>query len=212
MKVLIACEESQTVAKAFRKLGHEAYSCDVQECSGGRPEWHFKCDIREVLYRDWDMVIAFPDCTYLTVTANKWLKDQPPRKSGALVGKARRDARAKAIEFFMLFANHPCRQIAIENPVGCMSSVWRKPDQIVTPCMFGHEEPKKTCLWLKGLPKLTPTDIVEPEYHITESGKRMPKWYAYADKSKGQAARAKIRSKTFSGIANAMADQWGRKQ
>jgi len=157
----------------------------------------------------WDLLIAHPPCTYLTVTANKWLKDQPPRKSGALVGAARRQARMEAIEFFMTFANADIPKICIENPVGCISSTWRKPDQIIQPWQFGHPEPKKTCLWLKGLPKLNHTKLVEPEYHTTKSGKRMPKWYAYADKSKGQTHRAAIRSKTFPGIAEAMAEQWG---
>lgn len=209
MKILVACEESQEVTKAFRAKGHEAFSCDIQECSGGHPEWHIQGDVLEQLDKGWDMMIAFPDCTYLTVTGNKWLKDQPKRKSGALVGKERRDAQNKAVDFFMKLANSNIPKIAIENPVGIMSSVYRKPDQIICPTMFGHKEPKKTCLWLKWLPILAGTDKVEPEYHTTKSGKRMPKWYAYADKSKGQKERAKIRSRTFTGIAKAMAEQWG---
>jgi hypothetical protein len=209
LKILVACEESQVVTKELRKLGHEAFSCDLKPCSGGHPEWHLTgCALEQIQRFDWDMMIAFPDCTYLTVTANKWLKDQPARKSGALVGAERRKAREDAVSFFMALAGADIPRIAIENPVGVMSTRWRKPNQIICPTMFGHKEPKKTCLWTKGLPELVPTKIVEPEYHTTKSGKRMPLWYAYADKSQGQAKRAEIRSKTFSGIAKAMAEQW----
>lgn len=225
MKILLGCEESQTVCIAFRILGIEAYSCDILPCSGGHPEWHLQMDVFQainagelktqdgntVFIDKWTMGIFFPDCTYLTVTANKWYKDQPPRKSGALVGSERRKAREEAIEFFKKLYNSNIDLVAMENPIGIISTVFRKPDQIITPNQFGHKEPKKTCIWLKGgLPLLKPTCIVEPEYHTTESGKRMPKWYAYADKSKGQKERAKIRSKTFQGIADAMADQWSK--
>lgn len=212
MRVILGCEESQAVCMAFRQLGHEAYSCDLKPASGGHPEWHLQMDVFEAInnYGPWDLGVFFPDCTYLTVTANKWLKDQPPRKSGALVGAARREARQQAIDFFKRLADHPAiPKIAMENPVGCMSTEYRKPDQIIQPFQFGHKEQKKTCLWLKNLPLLVPTNIVEPEpYHITASGKTMPRWYAYADKSQGQAKRAEIRSKTFEGIAKAMAAQW----
>ena len=210
MKVLIACEYSGAVRDAFIALGHEAMSCDLLPTDVDGP--HYLGSVVDILNDGWDMMIAFPPCTYLTVTANKWFKDQPPRKSGALVGAARRAAREEAVNFFMLLANAPIPKIAIENPVGVMSTRWRKPDQIICPTMFGHPEPKKTCLWLKGLSKLNAVEIVEAEYHVTKSGKRMPKWYAYADKSKGQKHRAKIRSKTFQGIANAMASQWGGEQ
>ena len=161
-RVLIACEESQTVCKAFRELGHEAYSCDIQECSGGYLEWHFKGDMFDVFEKHgpWDLVIAHPPCTYLTVSANKWLKDQPPRKSGALVGEARREARREAIEFFMRIWNLPIEKLSIENPIGCMSSEFRKPNQVLQPWMFGHGETKATCLWSRGIPDLIPTDIV----------------------------------------------------
>jgi len=210
-KVLIGFEESQTVCKAFRKLGFEAYSCDLQECSGGHPEWHLQMDVFEAIkLHNWGAAVFFPDCTYLTVTANKWLKDQPTRKSGALVGAERREARQEAIDFFIRLYNCGIPNIAMENPVGCISSEFKKPNQIITPMQFGHVEPKKTCIWLQGLPNLKPThEGIQPDYHITETGKRLPKWYAYADKSKGQAERAKIRSKTFTGIAKAMAEQWG---
>ena len=209
MRVLLACEESQTVCKAFRKQGHEAFSCDILPCSGGHPEWHIQDDVLNHLDDGWDMMIAFPDCTYLTCTANKWYKDQPPRKSGALVGFQRRVAREAAIRFFIKLCMAKIDKIAIENPVGVMSTYWRPADQIICPTMFGHKEPKKTCLWLKYLNPLIPTEFVEPEYHTTKSGKRVPKWYFYADKSKGQKGRAMIRSKTFTGIAEAMAEQWG---
>lgn len=211
MRVLLGCEESQEVCKAFRARGHEAFSCDLKPCSGGHPEWHLQMDVFEAIEsRYWDMAIFFPDCTYLTVTANKWLKDQPERKSGALVGAKRREARNKAILFFKnLATRQDIERIAVENPIGCMSTEFQKPSQIIQPYQFGHREQKKTCLWLKGLPLLVPTNIVEPEpYHITASGKTMPRWYAYADKSKGQAKRAEIRSRTFPGIALAMAEQW----
>ena len=210
MKVLIACEYSGAVRDAFIALGHVAMSCDLLPTDVDGP--HYLGSVVDILNDGWDRLIGFPPCTYLTVTANKWFKDQPPRKSGALVGAARRAAREDAAKFFMLLANAPIPKIAIENPVGVMSTRWRKPDQIICPTMFGHPEPKKTCLWLKGLSRLNPVEIVEAEYHVTKSGKRMPKWYAYADKSKGQKHRAKIRSKTFQGIANAMASQWGGEQ
>lgn len=211
MKVLIACEESQVVCKAFREKGHEAYSCDLQECSGGHPEWHYQMDVFDCIEKHgpWEMMIAHPDCTYLTVTANKWLKDQLARKSGALVGLARRKAKAMAIDFFMRLVETGIPKICIENPIGCMSTVYRKPDQIIQPFQFGHPEPKKTCLWLNNLPKLIGTSIVEPAYTLSKSGNKMATWYFWADKSKGQKERAKIRSRTFQGIANAMANQWG---
>jgi hypothetical protein len=196
LKVLVACEESQAVCKAFRELGHEAYSNDIIECSGGESEWHLQVDVFEALkLKDWDLVIAFPPCTYLTISANKWYKDQPERKSGTLVGKARRDARIEAIEFFMRIFGCGVPKVAIENPIGVMSSEFRKPDQVLQPWMFGHGETKATCLWLKGLPKLVPTHIVEGRVQRLH----------YLPKTKD---RAKLRSKTYEGIAKAMAEQW----
>ncbi len=212
LKILVACERSGTVRDAFLRLGHYAISCDLEPTD--RPGPHYHGNVLDILGDSWDMLIAHPECTYLGVTANKWLKDQPPRKSGALVGAERREAQKHAISFFMKFedeARHIPKR-CIENTVGIMSTVWRKPDQIICPTMFGHKEPKKTCLWLHGLPKLVPTDIVEPEYHITASGKRVPKWFFYADKSGGQKGRAQIRAATFSGVANAFALQWGSDQ
>lgn len=206
MKVLVACEESQAVTIELRKLGHEAYSCDIQPCSGGHPEWHLQQDVTELLKQDWDMVIAHPPCTFLTVTGNRWFNVE---RYGEKALKRMED-REEAIDFFMLFANldHVPR-VAIENPVGIMSSRWRKPDQIIQPYMFGDPFEKKTCLWLKGLDPLEPTDMVEPEPRKKfASGKSMPSWYAEAWHLPKE-ERARLRSKTFPGIAKAIAEQWG---
>jgi hypothetical protein len=197
MKVLVGCEESQAVCIAFRKLGHEAYSCDIDLCSGGYPEWHLQMDIFEAIkLKKWDIGIFFPPCTYLTVSANKWYKDQPPRKSGTLVGEERRNARYEAIKFFIDLYNCDIPKIAIENPIGIMSTVFRKPDQVIQPWQFGHGETKATCLWLRNMPKLIPTNIVEGREQRIH----------YLPKTKD---RAKIRSKTYPGIAESMANQWG---
>ena len=197
MRILVGCEESQVVTKAFRAMGHETYSCDLQECSGGHPEWHIQGDVFDAIDEGgWDMGIFFPTCTYLTVSANKWYKDQPERKSGALVGHARRDAREDAIIFFMKLMTCNIPKIAIENPIGVMSGRYRKPDQVLQPWMFGHGETKATCLWLKNLPNLVPTDVVEgreQRLHLLAPSKD----------------RAKLRSKTYQGIADAMSQQWG---
>ena len=197
-KVLIACEESQTVTKEMRTLGIEAYSCDIEPCSGGHPEWHIQDDVTLLLKEKWEMIIAFPPCTNLAVSGAAWFEKK--RKNGT---------QQKSIDFFMLFANAECNYIAIENPVGIMSSVWRKPNQIIQPFEYGEEYKKRTCLWLKNLPLLVPTNIVSPgEQKIFASGKSMPKWYADAW-SMPPKERAKMRSKTFTGIAKAMAYQWG---
>ena len=198
MKILLACEESQSVTKQLRALGHKAYSCDILPESGGHPEWHIQKDVVEVLEDDWDMIIAFPPCTHLASSGAAWFEAK------------RADGRQQAaINFFMLFANHPCKKIAIENPVGIMSTQFRKPDQIIQPWQFGDPYSKRTCLWLKGLPKLRHTDIVDPGEMITyKSGRTMPKWYAEAWKL-SPSERSKTRSKTFPGIAQAMARQWG---
>lgn len=196
-RILIGCEESQAVCIEFRKLGHEAYSCDLIECSGDHPEWHLQMDVFEAIkLKQWDAAIFFPTCTYLTISANKWYKDQPKRKSGTLVGQERGQARIEAIEFFMNLYNCGIPKIAVENPIGVMSSEFRKPDQVLQPWMFGHGETKATCLWLNGLPKLIPTNIVDGREQRLH---RLPK----------TADRAKLRSKTFPGIAKAMAEQWG---
>ena len=205
MKVLVACEESQAVCKEFRKLGHEAYSCDIVPCSGGHSEWHLQQDVLPLLKEKWDMIIAFPPCTYLTVTGNRWFNIDKYGEKAIQRHKDRKDA----IDFFMAFANADCEKIAIENPVGIMSSEWRKPNQIINPWQFGDAFEKKTCLWLKGLPELTPTNIVEiPPRKRFDSGKSMPSWYAEAWHLPKE-ERAKLRSKTFPGIARAMAEQWG---
>lgn len=204
MKILLACEESQAVTKEFRNLGHEAYSCDLLPCSGGHPEWHLQQDVTTLLIEHWDLIIAFPPCTYLTVTGNRWFDIE---KYGNKALKRIAD-REEAIRFFMLFANSNCEHVAIENPVGVMSTVWRKPDQIIHPYMFGDPFEKKTCLWLKGLPQLVTTNVVEPAPRVFfDSGKSMPSWYSEAwGLPKEQ--RSIVRSKTFPGIAKAMAEQW----
>jgi len=215
MKILIACEESQTVCKAFRAKGHEAYSCDILPCSGGHPEWHIQCDIFESIYsHEWELLIAHPPCTYLTVTANKWLKDQPARKSGALVGESRRKARDEAIDFFIKIYNCGIKKIAIENPIGCISSIFKKPTQIIQPYQFGHAERKATCLWLINLPVLNYTNVVEPISYMAAGKKYSPTHYNSKrslnrlDCLPPGKERSKLRSTTFPGIAQAMANQW----
>ena len=185
MKVLVACEESQAVTINLRRLGHEAYSCDIEPCSGGYPEWHLQQDVLPLLKQEWDMLIAFPPCTHLAVSGARWFEQK--RKDGR---------QQKAVDFFMMLANAPVDKIAIENPIGIISTRWRKPDQIIQPWQFGHGETKATCLWLKNLPPLNPTGIV--------GGREQRIW-----KMPPSAERAKLRSKTFPGIAKAMAKQWG---
>lgn len=196
-KVLVACEESQAVTVRLRALGVEAWSCDIEPCSGGYPEWHLQQDVVPLLSQHWDAIIAFPPCTHLAVSGAGWFEQK------------KRDGRQKqGIDFFMLFANSSCSKVAIENPVGIMSSTWRKPDQIIQPFEFGDSFRKKTCLWLKGLPKLQPTNIVDPGEQVKmPSGKMIPKWYndAWGLSPK---ERARVRSQTFPGIADAMATQW----
>lgn len=224
MKVLIACEESQEVAKAFRAAGHEAYSCDIQEPSGGHPEWHIKGDALEAIKAGdlvtmdgkehtvikWDLLIAHPPCTYLTVSGNRWFDID---KYGEKAIKRCHD-REEAVKFFMRFINAECERIAVENPIGVMSTRYRRPDQIIQPYQFGHHARKATCLWLKGLPKLTPTNIVDPGV-IEPGGFSVGASSNYAVDETGKILRwndprtAKIRSKTFRGIAKAMANQWG---
>ena len=205
-RILIACEESQTVCKAFRERGHEAYSCDILPCSGGHPEWHIQGDaIAEAYSKKYDLMIAHPPCTYLTVTGNRWFNVD---RYGEKAVQRHKD-RDNAVRFFVLLAEAPIEKIAIENPLGTISTSYRKPDQIIQPFQFGHKEAKKTCLWLKNLPRLIPTNIVEQEERVTyASGKTMPKWYADAWHLPKE-ERTKLRSKTFQGIADAMAEQWG---
>ena len=217
MNVLIACEESQAVCKAFRARGHNAVSCDIQECSGGHPEWHIKGDclpllngncfyntMDECYYRldgKWDLIIVHPPCTFLTVTGNRWFNIERYGDKA----RERLKEREKAAEFFMYFVNADCEHIVIENPIGYMSSYYKKPDQIIQPYMFGDPFEKKTALWIKGLPLLKPTNIVEPPpRQVLSSGKTLPLWYSNCGGN-----RSKARSKTFPGIAQAMAEQWG---
>ena len=204
MKILVACEESQAVTKELRKLGHEAYSCDLLPCSGGHPEWHLQQDVIPLLKEKWDMIIAFPPCTHLAVSGARHFEQK--RKDGR---------QQQGIDFFMKFVNADCSRIAIENPIGIMSSIYRKPDQIIQPWMFGDKFTKSTCLWLKGLPKLEPTNIVEKgefiEWTCKKTGKkkRQAKWFFEVLKNaKSSEERSIIRSKTFPGIAKAMAEQW----
>lgn len=233
MTVLVACEESQRVCAAFREKGHYAFSCDIIDCSGGHPEWHIKGDVLEILsppenylYEEpiehrpitfktmdgtkhavfrWDLIIAHPPCTYLTVTGNRWFNEE---KYGDKA-RERKKLREEAVDFFMEIANANCPRIAIENPIGVMSTRWRKPDQIVQPYWFGEPFEKRTCLWLKGLKPLVPTDMIEPEERVKfKSGKSMPAWYAAAA-NLPKAEREKVRSRTFPGFAKAMAEQWG---
>ena len=207
MKVLVACEESQEVCKAFRELGHEAYSCDIQECSGGHPEWHFEQDVIPLLEEAWDLIIAHPPCTFLTVTGNRWFNVE---MYGDRAIQRQKD-REKAVEFFMQFVNAKCDKIAIENPIGYMSTAYKKPTQIIHPYMFGDPARKATCLWLKGLPKLTPTNIVEPIIIHYQNGKGTDNPWHMETMKLPPKERAKARSKTFPGIAKAMAEQWGGK-
>ena len=195
MKILVACEESQAVTIELRKLGHKAFSCDLLDCSGGHPEWHIKGDILKQLNKGWDMMIAFPPCTHLAVSGAKHFE------------KKRKDGRQqRGIDFFMKFVHAPIDKICIENPVGIMSKIYRKPDQIIQPWQFGDEAQKTTCLWLKNLNRLEPTNIVlkgEMKEGVMKNGKKykMPKWYSDNKSSE-------IRSKTFPGIAKAMANQF----
>lgn len=220
MNVLIACEESQAICKQFRKKGHEAYSCDLYECSGGHPEWHIQQDVlpllngncqfktmdgkRHTLTKKWDLIIAHPPCTDLAVSGARHFER-----------KIKEGTQQKAIDFFMKFTQADCDKIAIENPIGIMSTKYRKPDQIIQPWQFGDKFSKSTCLWLKGLPKLKPTKIVESgewKEWIDKKGrkKRQPMWFFEALKTaKTTEERSKLRSKTFPGIAQAIAEQWG---
>jgi len=220
MKVLVACEESQRVCIEFRRLGHEAYSCDILPCSGGHPEWHIQDDVLKHL-DGWDMIIAFPPCTDLAVSGARHFE------------KKRNDGRQrKSIEFFCNFLDLPCKYVSIENPINIISGDYikkwfpdiaekydlpRKPTQIIHPYQFGHPVSKKTCLWLKGLPLLEPTNVVEPEI-IHSKGKSGgysgPSWYVTDENGKiiswNDPRTAIARSKTYPGVAKAMAEQWGK--
>jgi hypothetical protein len=206
MKILIACEESQEVCKAFRELGHEAFSCDILPCSGGHPEWHIQDDVLKHLDEGWDLIIAHPPCTYLSVSGLHWNKRNLERAKKT----------EEAISFVKIFMSANVKHIAIENPVGCLSSVIRKPEQIINPFQFGADASKKTCLWLKNLPILKPTQYVEPR--IVDGKKR---WANQSDDGQNVVYNSEgkmvgwntdeiklLRSKTYPGIAKAMATQW----
>lgn len=213
MRVLVACEESQEVCKAFRARGHEAYSCDIQECSGGHPEWHIQGDCLPLLNGNctfltadkhthtqdgkWDLIIAHPPCTDLAVSGARWFPE-----------KQKDFRQQKSCVFFMYFVLADCPRIAVENPVGIMSSVYRKPDQVIQPYEYGHKSRKTTCLWLKGLPKLRPTEVVIPDLVSYQCANGKTATFS-ADYGAGNEGHGKRRSKTYPGIARAMAEQWG---
>jgi len=204
MKILVACEESQAVTKELRSRGHEAYSCDLLNQSGGHPEWHIKGDaVKEAYSGKYDMMICFPPCTHLAVSGARHFKE-----------KIADGRQQQGIDLFMKFINAPINKIAVENPVGIMSTKFKKPNQIVQPWMFGDKAQKSTCLWLKNLDELVPTDIVDKGefFEFTSKKgvkKKMPMWYYKAlQDAKTSAQRSTLRSKTFEGIAKAMATQW----
>lgn len=224
MNALVACEESQRVCTELRKLGVNAFSCDIQECSGGHPEWHIMQDVLPLLHppcefqtvdgcfhrvEKWDLLIAHPPCTYLTVSGNRWFDET---KYGEKAVR-RKQERERAIQFFLEFVDADCTHIAIENPIGVISTVYRKPDCIIQPWMFGHPIRKATCLWLKNLPPLQPTNVVEENptdaygfsiggslRHAVDENGKIISW--------NDPRTAKLRSKTYPGIAEAMAKQW----
>ena len=231
--ILIACEESQTVCKAFRRLGFNAYSCDILPSSGGHPEWHLHCDVLGViktkkgiletgelfqLNGEWDLMIAHPPCTYLSVSGARWYyhpedKDLPIEQRRPHPNFPNRaEEREEAISFFLELINADIPRIAVENPVGIMSKLYRKPNQIVQPYWFGDEATKTTCLWLKNLPELVPTKLVgKGERIVLSSGKSLPKWYSDSFNTKiSTEMRRRLRSKTFQGFADAMAEQWSK--
>ena len=200
MNILIACEESQAVCVAFRKKGFEAYSCDIQECSGGHPEWHLQCDVNEIINQDWDMIIAHPPCTYLSKAGARWLYHHE------CLDFERLNKLYAAREFFMKFYNCKCKHVAIENPTPLLIADLPKPTQIIQPYFFGEPYSKRTLLWLKNLPPLKPTEILseyQPYLPSNTSG------FAHGKGgSRGVAHNAKVASKTFKGVAAAMAEQW----
>lgn len=232
LNILVACEESQAVCMAFRELGHNAYSCDLLDCSGGHPEWHFNHDVTKVLDQsdltlqngekakikgDWDIMIGHPPCTYLAVSGARWYYH--PDDAGLPVEQRRphprfpnrAQDREDGAAFFMLLANATVKRIAIENPIGIMSKRWRKPDQSIQPYMFGDPFSKNTSLWLKNLRPLHPSKETDDhgERIVFKSGKTQPKWYSDAlSKAKTTEERRTLRSKTFPGIARAIAEQW----
>lgn len=202
IKVLVGCEFSQVVTHAFRRRGHEAFSCDVLPTEGN-PEWHIQGDVRDVFNEGWDLAILHPPCTYLTYAATRHWNNP-----------GRAEKREEAMKFFMEMIDAPIKKIAVENPVGYPNSVYRKPDQIIQPYYFGDAFQKRTCLWLKNLPLLTPSKMLpkpEPLYYC-QGEKCKGKAINWCEGIRGEGERWKARSKTFPGIADAMADQWGSSQ
>jgi hypothetical protein len=194
VRVLVACEYSGTVRDAFLALGHDALSCDLLPTDAPGP--HYQGDVRDVLGESWDLMIAHPPCTHLAVSGAKWFDKKKSQQE-------------EALNFVRLLLGAPVPRIALENPVSIISSRIRKPDQIIQPWQHGHEATKTTCLWLKGLPNLQPTNIVgKGARHVTKSGKSLPEWYNLPPSED----RWKLRSATFPGIARAMAEQWGTEQ
>jgi hypothetical protein len=199
MKVLVACEESGTVRDAFAKLGHDAISCDLQPSrTSGK---HYQGNVFDIINDGFDLMIAHPPCTFLCVSGARWL-DHPKYPN-------RRNDRDDATDFFMALALSDIPMIALENPIGYISTAWRKPDQIIRPYHFGDDASKATCLWLKGLPKLNHTNVIEPSFHYTKKGVKYDKWWFESSLISNLEERRKFRSKTFQGIADAMAAQWG---
>jgi hypothetical protein len=193
VRVLVACEFSGAVAQAFRDLGHDAWSCDLVD---GEHDHHIKADVLTVIGGGWDIMIAHPPCDYLAVSGNRWFSDTARAKPGVLVGQARRDARDAAVQFVRDLWDAPIPRVAVENPVSRLSTLWMRPTQIIHPWQFGHGETKQTALWLRGLPPLKPTNIVD--------GREQRIW-----KMPPGPNRKKERSRTYAGIARAMAEQWG---
>ena len=211
MKILVACEESQAITKEFRALGHEAYSCDILPCSGGHSEWHLQGDVFNFINNGWDLMVAHPPCTYLSVSGARHLYNKDGSKN-----IERYKNQREALDFVQKLMDCDIPRIAIENPVSVISSQIRKPDQIVQPWMFGDAASKTTCLWLKNLPKLVATNVVDKgefkEWIDKKSGKmkRQATWYYDAlINAKSPEERRSLRSKTFKGIAQAIAYQWG---
>jgi site-specific DNA-cytosine methylase len=192
MRVLVACEYSGVVSGAFRAAGHEAWSCDLLPSDIADNSWHYQGDVMDIIGKGWDLMIAHPPCTHLAVSGARWFKGKEQQQ-------------IEALAFVNALMQAPIKQICIENPVSIISSRIRKPDQIIQPWMFGHEATKTTCLWLKNLPLLKPTNIVgKGARHVTKSGKSLPQWYNLPPSED----RWKVRSATFEGIAQAMAQQW----
>ena len=213
MKVLVACEYSGVVRDAFINKGHEAVSCDLLPSESDFGE-HYQGDVVDILYQDWDMMIAFPPCTYLTITGNRWFyhpedKHLPTdRRRPHPLHPNRRQLQKEALDFVSLLLNAPINKIALENPIGAISSNIKRPNQIIQPYQYGHDTAKSTCLWLKNLPLLEPTNIVEPISFKMGDGKNYNKLHYETFKLPVE-ERWKIRSATFPGIAEAMAEQWG---